>query len=346
VGSALAAEKTGSAAPEVTIDLFSDFQCPFCAGLAQPMHDLQSKGVDGVRLAVNFKHYPLSSHADAPLAHQAALAARQQGRFWEMHDLLFANQRAVKRTDLLGYAKSLDLDLVRFQKDLDGDAAKTLIESDKAEGDKRGVNGTPTFFVNGKLYVGAKTFDQLKHLVQDEQRRAVALSEITDNLMSKGPATAPVTLEFFADLQSPVSRPAIAVLDEVMRSYPQTVRLQFRNFPLAFHPQAALAHDAAMTAARLGRFWEFTNFILDHQDSLREQDLIAFAGQLGLDAAKFAATIEQRRYTPRVEADLMNGLNRGIRGSPVIFVNGKRIDGVPSLETLTKYVEAEVAAKK
>ena len=99
-----------------------------------------------------------------------------------------------------------------------------------------------------------------------------------------------------------------------------------------------------MTAARQGHFWEFAAFCLEHQDSLREQDLISYAGRLGLDEAAFAQTIQEHRYSARVDADLETGLKRGIRGSPVIFVNNRRIDGVPNLETLTEYVEAELAS--
>ena len=234
----------------------------------------------------------------------------------------------------------------RFRKDLDSDRLKQAIERDKAEGAKLGVSGTPTFFVNGKEYSGTRSYEQLKQLVQGEQRRKWAVSEITDSMMSRGPAGAGVTLEFFADLESPVSRPAISVVEEVLRRYPSAVRLQFRNFPLAFHPQAPLAHEAAMAAARQGHFWEFAAYILDHQDSLREQDLIAYAGGLGMDETQFAETIRQRRYSARVDSDLADGVKRGIRGSPVIFVNSRRIDGVPSLQALTEYVEAELAAKK
>jgi protein-disulfide isomerase len=152
-----------------------------------------------------------------------------------------------------------------------------------------------------------------------------------------------VTIELFADLQSPVTKRAMRVVDDVMAKYPATVRLQFRNFPLAFHPQAALAHEAAMTAARSGRFWPFAAFVIDHQDSLREQDLIALARQLGLDEAAFAASLREHRDAPRVDADVQAGSRRGIRGSPVVLINGRRIDGVPSLQTLTEYVEAELA---
>ena len=243
-------------------------------------------------------------------------------------------------------AKKLGLDMVRFEKDLDSDRVKQIVAADLAEGNKLGVNGTPTYTINGKAYSGTRPLAQLKQLIGGEQRRARALAEITDSVMSKGPTDAPVTLEVFVDLQSPVSPPAIDVVNQVMQRYPATVRLQFRNCPLSFHPQAALAHEAAMTAARQGHFWEFATYILGHQDSLREQDLIAYAGSLGLDATQFAATIHDHRYAPKVDADVMAGLNRGIRGSPVILVNTKRIDGVPSLQMLTEYVEAELTAQR
>ncbi len=172
-----------------------------------------------------------------------------------------------------------------------------------------------------------------------------ALAEITDTLMSKGPADAPVTLEFFADLESPVTPLALNVLDQMLKKYPKTVRLQFRNFPLSFHPQAALAHEASMIAARYGHFWEFASYIIEHQDALKEQDLIAQAGRLGLDQGGFAESLQQHKYAPRVETDLIAGMKKGLRGSPVVFVNGKRIDGVPSVQLLTEFIQAELTAQ-
>jgi len=332
------------ATPPVEIVVFSDFQCPFCAMFAQPFRELQTKGVGGINTTFTFKHFPLVIHPRAPLAHQAALAAAEQGKFWEMHDLLFANQQRAQRDDLTGFATQLGLDMPRFLGDLDSERIKRVIEADMAEGESRRVTGTPTFYVNGEEHVGTKSLAQLKQLVEGEHRRARAVAEITDDLISKGPVGARVTIEFFADLQSPVSRPAADLLNEVMKRYPSDVRLQFRNFPLGFHPQAGLAHEAAMTAAREGRFWEFASYVLEHQDALREQELIALAGRLGLDSASFAQALRDHRYAPRVEADVRAGVRKGIRGSPVIFVNGRRIDGVPSLGTLTEYVEAALAS--
>ena len=332
--------------PRIEVILFSDFQCPFCGRFAQAFRQLQSQGIEGVPTAVRFKNFPLSFHPFAQLAHQAAAAAGEQGKFWEMHDLLFANQQALQREDLLRYASQIGLNMDRFRKDLESERVKQAIEADKKEGEKIGVSGTPTFFVDGKSYTGARSYDELKNLIAREQLRLRALSEITADRMSRGPAHAPVTVEFFADLESPVSRSASYVLDELTTKYPEAVRLQFRNYPLSFHPQAPLAHEAAMAAARQGHFWEVANYVFDHQESLREPDLIAFAGVLGLDPEKFAEAIRTHSYAARVDADLQDGFKRGVRGSPVIFVNGKRIDGVPSLGMLREVVEAELSAKQ
>jgi protein-disulfide isomerase len=331
---------------EVTIEVFSDFQCPYCKQFAPAVREIESKGIEGIKTTVEFKNFPLSFHPFAQLAAQAAIAAGEQGKFWEMHDLLFANQPALARNDLLKYARDLKLDTVRFEKDLDSERIKKLVAAEKADGEAKKVQGTPTFFVNGQEFSGTKSTGELTALVRADVGRRIAMSELTDALMSKGPAGAPVTIEFFADLESPVSRSADYVLEELMAQYPGAVRLQFRNYPLSFHPQAGLVHDAAMTAAREGHFWEMANYVFDHQESVREQDLIAYAGRLGMDQVKFAETVHSHRYTARVDADLADGFQRGVRGSPVIFVNGKRIDGVPSLQTLTEYVEAALSAEK
>jgi protein-disulfide isomerase len=333
--------------PEVTIEVFSDFQCPYCKSFAPAVRELQSKGVDGIKTVVAFKNFPLGFHPFAQLAAQAAMAAGEQGRFWEMHDLLFANQRALGREDLLKHARSLNLDTERFERDLDSDRVKKMIEADKAEASARKVQGTPTFFINGKVYSGTKSVAELQALVKADAGGRMALAEITDSAMSKGPEGAPVSIEFFADLESPVSRSANYLLEELMARYPGQVRLQFRNYPLSLHPLSAVAHNAAMIAAREGHFWEMVNYVFDHQESVREQDLIAFAGRLGIDRMKFAEALQKRKYSPRVDADIANGYQRGVRGSPVIFINNdRRIDGVPSVQALTEYIEAGIAESK
>ena len=106
-----------------------------------------------------FKHSPIEGHTAAPLAHRAAFAAQQQGKFWEMHDRIFANQRAMEREALLAHASALGLDLARFTADLDSPRAQAVLDRDQAEAAKVGVDGTPTFFVNGTPLVGAQPLE-------------------------------------------------------------------------------------------------------------------------------------------------------------------------------------------
>src|SRR3954463_5160792 len=112
----------GPATAPITIVAFSDFQCPFC-GRAVPTIEKVMKEYPG-KVRFFFRHFPLPFHQDAPLASEAALAAEAQGKFWEMHDKLFADQKAIKRPDLERHAKELGLDMGKFTQALDTHAYK------------------------------------------------------------------------------------------------------------------------------------------------------------------------------------------------------------------------------
>jgi len=156
-----AADRAAEAPPSsVTIVEFTDFQCPFCARVQPIKQRLMAAYPE--RLRWEIRHFPLGFHGDAMLAHQAALAAGEQGRFWEMHDLLFANRHALKRDQLLAYAQSLGLDEVRFLADLDSPDIRRRIVEDIEAGRHLGVRGTPTFFINGNKLVGAKPYEAFK----------------------------------------------------------------------------------------------------------------------------------------------------------------------------------------
>ena len=111
---------------------------------------------------------PLEIHKDAPLAHVAAMAAGEQGKFWEFHDKLFKNQPKIQRPFLLQYAKELGLDMKKFQHSLEIEQGKPLIDADEAEAKALGVTGTPAFFVNGRFLSGAKPFDEFAKVIDAE----------------------------------------------------------------------------------------------------------------------------------------------------------------------------------
>jgi len=138
----------------VTLVEYGDYECPYC-GMAHPVvkaaqHEL------GNQLRFVFRNFPLAeAHPHARIAAQAAEAAGAQGRFWEMHDLLFENQNALEPQDLVGYARSLGLDIPQFERDLEAGTYAKKVRDDFRSGVKSGVNGTPTFFVNGERYDGS-----------------------------------------------------------------------------------------------------------------------------------------------------------------------------------------------
>jgi len=115
-----------------------------------------------------WKHFPLEMHKDAPLAHFASVAAQQQGKFWEFHDKLFANQSKIKSDDLMKYARDIGLDMNRFQADLVAPKTKAVVDADIAEAKSLGVTGTPGFFVNGRYLSGAKPFADFAQVINAE----------------------------------------------------------------------------------------------------------------------------------------------------------------------------------
>ena len=140
----------GAPMATVTIVEFSDFQCPFC-GRAHPVLAEAIAELDG-RVKLIFKHFPLSGHVRGMPAARAAVAAQRQGKFWQMHDLMFEHQQELGDEQLLGYAKQLGLDMDRFKTDLASSEVQAQIDADKEAGIRLGVDSTPTIIVNGRRF--------------------------------------------------------------------------------------------------------------------------------------------------------------------------------------------------
>jgi len=140
----------------VTMVVFSDFQCPFCALGAKLTEAVQHAAGD--RLRVCFKNWPLTQiHKKAQLAARAAVAAQLQGKFWPMHDRLFSHREELDREDLVDHAEAVGLDVARFKQDLDSDEVLRRVRADVAEADRLQLTGTPTFLINGRRMTDPKT---------------------------------------------------------------------------------------------------------------------------------------------------------------------------------------------
>ena len=161
----------GSADATVTIVEFSDFECPYCARVLPTLE--QAKRQYGDRLRVVYRHYPLTGiHPHAWKAAEASLCAHEQGRFWEMHDLMFAEQGALTVADLRAKAAGLNLDAEAFNRCLDSGRHHEAVLADVRAGDAAGVSGTPAMFVNGRFVGGAVPFAALAMVIDDELKRA------------------------------------------------------------------------------------------------------------------------------------------------------------------------------
>jgi len=158
----------GPGSAKVTLVEFSDFQCPFCRRVNPTLDRIRQEFGEQVRVV--FKHLPLGIHPKAPAAHAAAEAAHRQGKFWEMHDLIFSDPANLSPERFREYAGQLGLDLERYDRDLKDPAVQARVGADLKEAEALGVSGTPAFFVNGRYLSGALPFESFKLLIDQELR--------------------------------------------------------------------------------------------------------------------------------------------------------------------------------
>ena len=161
----------GTTSAKVTIVEFGDYECPAC-GYAEPILE-QVRAAYATNTAVNivFRNYPLPQHANAMIAAEAAEAAGAQGKFWQMHDLLYTHQNdwtdsSDPESMFVSYAQTLKLNVAAFQKALDTNAYQQVIEADQADGNALGVSFTPSIYINGVLQQSIPILEQFQSMIQ------------------------------------------------------------------------------------------------------------------------------------------------------------------------------------
>ena len=153
----------GDPKAQITIVEFSDFECPFCSRVNPTITKILEDYKGKVKVA--FRHNPLPFHQAAVPAHKASMAAQEQGKFWEYHDLIFKNQRALTEENLIKWAKELKLDVEKFKKDMKKKAYDDRIKADQEFARSNGAGGTPSFFINGVRVVGAQPYQNFKEVI-------------------------------------------------------------------------------------------------------------------------------------------------------------------------------------
>jgi formate-nitrite transporter family protein len=145
---------------------FGDFECPYCADAVPSIKRALERSGGVARL--RWRHFPITTkHPHAEKAAEAAEAAGAQGRFWEMHDLLFANRKALEVDDLVGYARQLGLDVERFERELRDGVHADAVAEDRAAGEAAGIGSTPGFLIDGERYTGFYDAETLTDVLED-----------------------------------------------------------------------------------------------------------------------------------------------------------------------------------
>lgn len=340
---------TGAPAAPLTIVEFTDFQCPFCRAAVAPMEQLLADRGRQIRWV--FRAFPLDFHPEAEIAAEAALAAREQVKFWPMHDLLFAHQSSLKIDNLRAYAKELNLDMNQFDQALVTHKFAGQIAADRALGVKAGVNGTPTFFVDGQAFSGVRTLAELNQIADSHSTPvsgkpaglgAIALTEtIVPDQQVLGPAArVPLTLTWFVDVRSPLAARQAELIHRLATQYDGKIRVLFRAFTLDSHPDSSLAGAALIAALKQDKFWPMYDALAARRDTLDRDKLLAVADALQIDRTVFSATLDDA--TAVVALDINDAARRGIQGAPVLFLNQQRVDGLQSDQSYTAILDTQL----
>ncbi len=274
----------GPADALVTIVEFSDFECPFCGRVEPTLTEVQDKYGKDVRVV--WMNNPLPFHKNAKAAANAALEAHAQKGdkgFWEMHEKLFANQKALTTENLEKYAKELGLNLSKFKQALSEDKYAKTIQQQQALANTLGARGTPAFFINGRNLRGAQPLAAFTALIDEELGKAKTMVEkgtprakVYETIIARGetgPKTAPaaaapdadkvydipvpkkaptkgankpkVVMQEFSDFQCPFCSRVNPTVKQVLDEYGDKVQIVWRDYPLPFHKDAHLAAEAA-----------------------------------------------------------------------------------------------------
>jgi protein-disulfide isomerase len=168
VSAAKGATKGQPNAPIEMIE-FSDFQCPYCQRAHATVEQVLANYGDRIKFV--YRHYPVQGHPNAKPAAEASECAKEQGKFWPFHDRLFANTSKLSDADLKDHAAAVGVNTAAFNACVDSHKYRSVVEADARDGDAVGVNGTPAFYINGRMISGAQPFEVFKKVIDDELQR-------------------------------------------------------------------------------------------------------------------------------------------------------------------------------
>jgi protein-disulfide isomerase len=365
----------GDSLATLTLVVFGNYQCPFTRKLEPTLDALREKY--GKDLRVVHKQRPLTFHQSAPAAARAALCAHAQNKFEAMHDALITADLVAGQEDELAASlgRTVGLDVSKLAACMADPKTQAKVDRDAELADNVTARGTPNVFINGRKITGARPLDDFDTLIAEQLVTAkkalsngVPARSLYDHLIADGKvvevlgsavqqvdqagaprlgnAKAPIQITFFGDLQCPFSARTFPTLAQIVDRHPTKVSVTFHHFPLEFHPQARPAAELAVCGQEQDRFWEVAAYLFEKRESLTDA-LKDATTTLGLDARKLGACLRTKRPAALVDRQMANGRAIGIRGTPSLYIQGRKwqpVDGYGDAldATVQKHFAAEL----
>jgi protein-disulfide isomerase len=367
----------GERTAPVTVVVFSDFQCSFCAKLARTLDSVRATYGDAkVRLV--FKNDPLAMHPDARLAAEIGRAVFElvgPDAFFRFHDIAFRDQARMSPTTLRAWAVEQGLSEAALEDGLRGQKWAAKIDADLALAKRLGIGGTPASFVNGIAVSGAQPYARFAAIIEEEIAKTNALEgplearyakRVTENFRAaseedddeedtstiyrmplddapaRGPTNAAVTIVVFSDFECPYCKRFEGVLDRLRKTY--DVRVVWRDLPGSAHLRAEPAAQLARTALEQrggDGFWTVHDALFASA-TLNDEDFERIANGAGLDVAKAMKAVRTHAFRKEIDRDYELSDDFDVAGTPHSFVNGRRVIGAWSYERIARLVDAEV----
>ena len=366
------APRRGPADAPITMVMFSDFECPFCAKALDLVEELEAAYPGQIRFA--YKAFPIDRHPYAMLAALVAHSAQDQDKFWAFHDLLFSGQR-LDEAVIIRYAEKAGLNLDAVDADLASLRFGAALRRDLRQGKRLDVRSTPTIFINGRRLVGAQelrafreVIDEELHLAKGWRKEGVAKKDIyahatelayskivyegddsldEDNVYpvplgkspQRGPKDAPLTVVAFSDFRCPFCARGNATIDTLREDYDGKIRVVHKYLPLQ-GPLASSAALAVWAAGQQGKFWEFHDALYEKAPRYSVPDLELIAMRLDLDMERWYADLDSDAAKAEIRNDIQLAKALGITGTPTYFINGRPLDGArPDFEFRLLFAE-------
>jgi len=345
----------------ITLEEFADFHCSFCRRAVKVTGQLMENYSGQIRWV--FRHFPLrtSPGQGSFLTHEASVCAQEQGKFWEFHSFAMSSNRPPTRAQIFSFPANHGLNVAQFQECVDSHKYQDFIIEESEEGRRRGVRGTPAFFMNDYKVTGARPYEHFSDMIEGildpakkdllekriERRREPKEKVTFDDLEGKpalGPKDAPVILVEFGDYHCPFCKRALPTVNQIMENYKGKIRRVWRHFPLSFHKGAERTHQAAACAHEQGKFWDYHAGLFSVRPGAGgDAAYIKLAQEAGLNKKKFKTCLESGKYQELIKQEVAKGVSYGVSGTPSFFINGNQISGAQPYEAFDRLIKKELS---